>query len=56
MFKLNCLLQNNDDDRKLEKRLEVIQGSEGSGVHRKLRIGPGVGQDRSRYINSKVQS
>ncbi|KAJ8302570.1 hypothetical protein KUTeg_018966 [Tegillarca granosa] len=41
----DCL--NNDDDRKLEKRLEVIQGSEGSGVHRKLRIGPGVGQDRT---------
>lgn len=39
--------ENNDDDRKLEKRLEVIQGSEGSGVHRKLRIGPGVGQDRT---------
>lgn len=42
-------LQNNDDDRKLEKRLEVIQGSDGSGIHRKLRLGPGLRTDRVRY-------
>ncbi|KAK3085445.1 hypothetical protein FSP39_003407 [Pinctada imbricata] len=39
--------ENNDDDRKLEKRLEVIQGSDGSGIHRKLRLGPGVRQDKT---------
>ncbi|VDI42445.1 CCR4-NOT transcription complex subunit 10 [Mytilus galloprovincialis] len=38
--------ENNDDDRKLEKRLEVIQGSDGSGIHRKLRLGPGLRTDR----------
>uniref|UniRef100_A0A8W8KAD1 CCR4-NOT transcription complex subunit 10 n=1 Tax=Magallana gigas TaxID=29159 RepID=A0A8W8KAD1_MAGGI len=37
--------QNNDEDRKLEKRLEVIQGSDGSGIHRKLRLGPGLKKD-----------
>ncbi|XP_067652107.1 CCR4-NOT transcription complex subunit 10-like isoform X1 [Haliotis asinina] len=34
--------ENNDEDRSLEKRLEVIQGSVGSGVHRKLILGCGV--------------
>ncbi|XP_022345104.1 CCR4-NOT transcription complex subunit 10-like [Crassostrea virginica] len=37
--------ENNDEDRKLEKRLEVIQGSDGSGIHRKLRLGPGLKRD-----------
>ncbi|KAK3603937.1 hypothetical protein CHS0354_042949 [Potamilus streckersoni] len=39
--------ESNDDDRKLEKRLQVIQGSVGSGVHRKLILGPGVQQDKN---------
>ncbi|XP_052817099.1 CCR4-NOT transcription complex subunit 10-like isoform X2 [Mya arenaria] len=39
--------ENNDDDRKLQKRQEVIQGSVGSGVHRKLIMGPGVNQDKN---------
>lgn len=39
--------ENNDDDRKLAKRQEVIQGSVGSGVHRKLILGPGVNQDKN---------
>ncbi|XP_064640490.1 CCR4-NOT transcription complex subunit 10-like [Lineus longissimus] len=34
--------ENNDEDRKLSHRLEVVQGSVGSGVHRKLIIGPGI--------------
>lgn len=41
-------MQNNDEDRKLEKRLEVIQGSDGSGIHRKLRLGPGLKKDNPR--------
>lgn len=54
----NCcgLLQNNDDDRKLEKRLEVIQGSDGSGIHRKLRLGPGLRTDRVRYVLKTIQT
>ncbi|XP_060561318.1 CCR4-NOT transcription complex subunit 10-like, partial [Ruditapes philippinarum] len=39
--------ENNEDDRKLQKRQEVIQGSVGSGVHRKLILGPGVNQDKN---------
>lgn len=39
--------ENNDDDSKLEKRLQVIQGSVGSGFHRKLILGSGMGQDKS---------
>ncbi|KAK7498125.1 hypothetical protein BaRGS_00010713 [Batillaria attramentaria] len=39
--------ENNDDDSKLEKRQQVIQGSVGSGYHRKLILGPGVGQDKT---------
>lgn len=39
--------ENNDDDRKLQKRQEVIQGSVGSGVHRKLILGPGVNQNKN---------
>lgn len=43
-------MQNNDEDRKLEKRLEVIQGSDGSGIHRKLRLGPGLKKDNPRSV------
>lgn len=39
--------ENNDDDRKLQKKQEIIQGSVGSGVHRKLILGPGVNQDKN---------
>ncbi|XP_033754532.1 CCR4-NOT transcription complex subunit 10-like isoform X2 [Pecten maximus] len=45
-----CIMANresNDDDRKLERRLEVIQGSDGSGIHRKLRLGPGIHKNRA---------
>ena len=49
-----CSFQNNDDDRKLEKRLEVIQGSDGSGIHRKLRLGPGLRNDKTRYNMNNI--
>ncbi|XP_025076107.1 LOW QUALITY PROTEIN: CCR4-NOT transcription complex subunit 10-like [Pomacea canaliculata] len=39
--------ENNDDDAKLEKRLRVIEGSVGSGIHRKIILGPGTGQDKA---------
>ncbi|XP_052230090.1 CCR4-NOT transcription complex subunit 10-like isoform X2 [Dreissena polymorpha] len=39
--------ENNEDDRRLSKRQSVIQGSVGSGVHRKLILGPGVNQDKN---------
>ncbi|CAH1778695.1 unnamed protein product [Owenia fusiformis] len=34
--------QSNDDDRRLEERQKVINGSVGSGVHRKLILGTGL--------------
>ncbi|KAK2146588.1 hypothetical protein LSH36_595g00023 [Paralvinella palmiformis] len=34
--------ENNLEDRRLSKRLQVIQGSEGSGIHRKLILGSGL--------------
>ncbi|XP_041375361.1 CCR4-NOT transcription complex subunit 10-like [Gigantopelta aegis] len=41
-----CCIQanrpNNEEDRNLEKRMEVIKGSVGSGIHRKLIIGTGI--------------
>lgn len=49
-FIFSLLMQNNDEDRKLEKRLEVIQGSDGSGIHRKLRLGPGLKKDNPRSV------
>ncbi|XP_070200539.1 CCR4-NOT transcription complex subunit 10-like isoform X2 [Littorina saxatilis] len=39
--------ESNDDDSKLEKRQQVIQGSVGSGYHRKLIVGPGTGQNKT---------
>ena len=34
-------LQNNDEDRQLSKRMEVVKSSVGMGVHRKLILGSG---------------
>jgi len=36
----------NDDDRHLAKRMEVVKGSVGSGVHRKLILGSGLKNDK----------
>ncbi|XP_074644755.1 CCR4-NOT transcription complex subunit 10-like [Tubulanus polymorphus] len=37
-----CYRESNEEDSSLSNRLQVIQGSVGSGVHRKLIIGPGL--------------
>ncbi|XP_067927945.1 CCR4-NOT transcription complex subunit 10-like [Watersipora subatra] len=44
-----CVMANkkdNDEDRKLEKRLQVVQGVIGAGINRKLIIGTGKGDFR----------
>ena len=38
--------QHNDDDRSLEKRLQVIDGVIGSGINRRLMLGNGKGDFR----------
>ena len=46
-----CLLriQNNDTGRSHAKKMEVVSGAVGSGLHRKLILGSGVRIDKSRY-------
>ncbi|ESO98211.1 hypothetical protein LOTGIDRAFT_114420 [Lottia gigantea] len=46
--------ENNEDDRKLEKRLEVIQNSVGMGIHRKLILGPGLKHNITSSGNSAI--
>ncbi|XP_050395792.1 CCR4-NOT transcription complex subunit 10 isoform X1 [Patella vulgata] len=46
--------ENNDEDRKLEKRLEVIQGSVGNGIHRKLILGPGLKKEKQSSGSSAI--
>ena len=43
-----CVVQNNDTDRSHTKKMEVISGTVGSGLHRKLILGSGVRIDKSR--------
>lgn len=45
--------ENNDEDRKTSKQMEVIQGSVGSGVHRKLILGQGLRND-NRVLESSA--
>jgi CCR4-NOT transcription complex subunit 10 len=45
---------NNDDDRKLENRLKVVDGSVGSGVHRKLMLGSGIQEARPGCESSAI--
>jgi len=43
-----CCAQNNDTDRNHTKKMEVVSGAVGSGLHRKLIFGSGVRIDKSR--------
>jgi len=43
-----CQIQNNDADRSHPKKMEVVSGVVGSGLHRKLILGSGVRIDKSR--------
>ena len=51
---MNVSLQNNNEDRNLSERIEVIQGSVGSGIHRKLILGTGAKEKRLRWVGSYV--
>lgn len=65
MFKINprlwlrlaecCIMvhkSNNDDDRKMAKRLEIVRGFVASGVHRKLILGKGLNSSSSEEDNT----
>ena len=42
-------VQNNDVDRSHSKKLEVVSGAVGSGLHQKLILGSGVRNEKLRY-------